>query len=1082
MDDSSLSKNANRIWKGALVKYGILTAALIVAFAAALPLWLEPGFLNTRGGGDSPFLLQRLHQLIAALADGHFPVRWMPDANYGFGYPFFNYYASLSIYVASLIRFLGFSYIWAIQLTQLAGFLVAAWSMFELGRRWFANSWAGLLASAAYTLAPFHMVNIYVRGDSLAEFWAMAFYPLVFLALDSFLSSQRPLSGRVIRKNIVVIALAIAALILSHNISALIFMPFVFLYLVLKIWVLFKRNRAARNNELGQEAPNPKSPVEKDLLNADEQKPHDVGHPQRGRLGTIKPVYWAMAALVLGLILAAWFWLPALAESSFAQLEPVTSGYFNYNNHFRGSDLIQSSFLFNYDPAGGLAFSMGLLQTILTLTGLIALLIFGWRNKSNSAGVRTDTLVFVVSGLFISTFLITPWSRSLWDFLPLLPFAQFPWRFLSIQAFFAALTIGSIGLIPGRRLFVGLAIALLLLTSLGNLKLDFIGIVDQDINAQRLSEYEWFSGNIGSTVSAEYLPETVIPRPYTSQWINDNERDRVQVLSGSVGKAELIERQTTFQQWRFDVQSPAATVTFPTINWPGWTVILDGERTSSWSAPGSGMIAVELPGGEHEIDLRLQRTPVRLAAEILSLLALGFLLWMAWPSKGWRPQKWLPISLAIVVFLIFLALIVPAIRPENDNQNWDFDQSAYLHQDTEGVHFNNGMILERYSFDANQINTGDTFGLTLEWNDSTDDQVIVDLVTPALNRFHDAPIVASQRAVLDSKVMRFELPIPENAPALPLLPRVRIPGAQAETSSGLHRGDLYLEPILVLDKREPGSISDKNLAVRPVSIYQRTPSILDVQLQWYTADPITRNFNFSMRVVDNNNILVSQFDNQPGLGFLPSSGWEPGHWLNDWLAIPLSDNLKTSPYESPFSLVVQLYDLESGDTVLLSHLGMLDWIEDELTFKAGTPTSDIPPDMQPLDLSFNNDIDLLGFFTNELDDRLILDLIWQSTQSTNVDYLHFVHLIDSRSGNIVIQDDAMPRVNTFPTSQWQPGDVVRDVVPLDTSNLASGDYFLFVGLYQLIDQGSLRAEVVDEYGWLIADGRVELPQIITIER
>ena len=130
----------------------------------------EPGLLNTRGGGDSPFLLQRLQQLTTALADGHFPVRWMPDANFGYGYPFYNYYAPFSVYIAAIFRFLGASFVLAIKLAQLSGFVLAAWGMFQLGRRWLGGNWSGLLAAAAYTLAPFHMVNVYVRGDSLAEF------------------------------------------------------------------------------------------------------------------------------------------------------------------------------------------------------------------------------------------------------------------------------------------------------------------------------------------------------------------------------------------------------------------------------------------------------------------------------------------------------------------------------------------------------------------------------------------------------------------------------------------------------------------------------------------------------------------------------------------------------------------------------------------------------------------------------------------------------------------------------------------------------------------------------------------------
>ena len=149
---------------------------MLVALVAAGPALAEPGLLNTRGGGDSPFLLQRLHQLTAALADGHFPARWMPDAAYGDGYPFYNFYAPLSIYVAAAFRFLGSSFVRAIHLAQLAGFVVAGLGAYYLARRWLGSPWAGLLAAVAYTVAPFHMVNVYVRGDSLAEFWAMAWY------------------------------------------------------------------------------------------------------------------------------------------------------------------------------------------------------------------------------------------------------------------------------------------------------------------------------------------------------------------------------------------------------------------------------------------------------------------------------------------------------------------------------------------------------------------------------------------------------------------------------------------------------------------------------------------------------------------------------------------------------------------------------------------------------------------------------------------------------------------------------------------------------------------------------------------
>ncbi|MDX1415668.1 MAG: 6-pyruvoyl-tetrahydropterin synthase-related protein, partial [Candidatus Promineifilaceae bacterium] len=361
----------------------LLFLAILVAILAAWPLIGEPGFLNTRGGGDSPFLLQRLQQLESALRDGHFPVRWMPDANYGYGYPFFNFYAPLSIYIAAVFRFIGFSYVHSIQLAQLAGFGMAAGGMFFLARRWFQNEWAGLLASLAYSAAPFHMVNIYVRGDSLAEFWAMAFYPLVLLAVDGFFDPS--FSRNSSKTAVALFALVYAALILSHNISALIFSPFLLLYILLR-WLSQHRSK-----------------------------------PAYGRLLSVA------FGLLLALALAAWFFVPALAERELAQLGPVTEGYFHFSNHFLGTEqrpLLQITPLFNYSVAGLEAFRLGLVQTVTLVAGVVVLL--AWKQTEITGSKR----LFILLTLILSTFMLLPLSGWLWHNLPLLAFTQFPWRFL----------------------------------------------------------------------------------------------------------------------------------------------------------------------------------------------------------------------------------------------------------------------------------------------------------------------------------------------------------------------------------------------------------------------------------------------------------------------------------------------------------------------------------------------------------------------------------------------------------------------------------------------------------------------------
>ncbi len=80
---------------------------IFLAVLALTPLLVAPGIISTRAAGDSAFLLQRTHQMAAALAEGHIPPRWMPDAAYGLGYPFWNYYAPLAWLVAGTIAALG---------------------------------------------------------------------------------------------------------------------------------------------------------------------------------------------------------------------------------------------------------------------------------------------------------------------------------------------------------------------------------------------------------------------------------------------------------------------------------------------------------------------------------------------------------------------------------------------------------------------------------------------------------------------------------------------------------------------------------------------------------------------------------------------------------------------------------------------------------------------------------------------------------------------------------------------------------------------------------------------------------------
>jgi len=731
-------------------------AVLLAVCAVAWPLLSDGGFLNTRGGGDSPFLLQRLHQLVAALGDGHFPVRWMPDANYGFGYPFYNYYAPLSIYVAAVFRLLGFGYVHAIQLAQGLGFLIAAWATYRLATRWLESEWAGLLAAVAYTVAPFHMVNVYVRGDSLAEFWAMAFYPLVLLAADALMT---PDANQ--KRNVAWLALSYAALILTHNISALIFTPFLLLY------ILLRAGRSGRPFVAALRAPS--------------------------------------LALALGLALSAWFWLPALTETALAQIEPVTSGYFHFSNHFWNADLVQTSLFFDYDVAGGNAFRMGLVQSGAIFLGLVALL---WR-LGRQRGAPPAPHTFTIAALLVATFMITSLSRPLWEALPLLPFTQFPWRFLSVQALTGAILTGALALLPGRRLLVPAAAILLVAASLGRLETDHLAISGEGVTAERLAQYEWFTGNIGATVSAEYLPGTVQPRPYTSAWVERGTRNRVEVLSGQA-TARLTRRRATTQTWEVMAGDPGATIVLPTLYWPGWAAAVDGQEANGRPAAGSGLITVDVPAGEHTLVLSLKRTPVRLAGEGLSLAAMviaGIVLAAGGEATFSERRRPSLVTLASGLWFFLLPLLLLALflglRPAPASAraplNWDFGQMAYLHPDPDGVRFEGGARLERYAYESEVVSPGETLQVTVEWATTAPgaETATLALATPAVHRFPHAPPLLAQSQPLAGGAATFTLAIPEDAPTGLYAPRLTVEGARPLLPSGQTRGALFLRPLRI---------------------------------------------------------------------------------------------------------------------------------------------------------------------------------------------------------------------------------------------------------------------------------------------
>ena len=72
-----------------------LAAALAVALVAAWPFLARPSLPQFT---DAEMHVYRAGEILFSLRQGVLWPRWAPDFYYGYGYPIFNYYASLTYY------------------------------------------------------------------------------------------------------------------------------------------------------------------------------------------------------------------------------------------------------------------------------------------------------------------------------------------------------------------------------------------------------------------------------------------------------------------------------------------------------------------------------------------------------------------------------------------------------------------------------------------------------------------------------------------------------------------------------------------------------------------------------------------------------------------------------------------------------------------------------------------------------------------------------------------------------------------------------------------------------------------------
>jgi len=127
---------------------------------------------------------------------------------------------------------------------------------------------------------------------------------------------------------------------------------------------------------------------------------------------------------------------------------------------------------------------------------------------------------------------------------------------------------------------------------------------------------------------------------------------------------------------------------------------------------------------------------------------------------------------------------------------------------------------------------------------------------------------------------------------------------------------------------------------------------------------------------------------------------------------------------------------------------------------------------------FGDAIELRAADVSRRGNWLSLWLHWHALRAPGVDTKYFVHLLDAQ-GNVVAQDDGLHVKYTRPSSEWQAGEMISDLIEMPLWNLPPGEYRISVGLTN--PDTDERLPAVDAAGNTVPESRYIFEEKIKID-
>ncbi|MEK7526505.1 MAG: hypothetical protein AAB546_03425, partial [Patescibacteria group bacterium] len=326
--------------------------------------------------------------------------------------------------------------------------------------------------------------------------------------------------------------------------------------------------------------------------------------------------------------LAAFFTLPALIENKFTHIDSVLVGYYDYSGHFATINQLLFSRFWGYGPSvwlenDGMSFQVGHLHWVLSLV------IFGLFVYKSIKNKKIDTTFLAVGLMFlvgwVATFFVHSKSTPIWLFVSPMKYLQFPWRFLVLPTFSFSFIIGAlIWFLPktvAKNYRILLSAALIIFV----ISLNWYYFKPEHGKLGKLTDQEKLSGvawDLQQTAGIyDYLPITAKTAPKAPQkYVAEVARGKVVVSDMSQG--------TNWSNFKANVEDDKAWVRVNTFYFPGWVAYVDGNKVAPFVPQEEewGRMWIELPKGEHNVEVKFENTQIRTIGNVVSLVSWTCLL------------------------------------------------------------------------------------------------------------------------------------------------------------------------------------------------------------------------------------------------------------------------------------------------------------------------------------------------------------------------------------------------------------------------------------------------------------------------